>query len=250
MDIWNQCEGPKHIGPIKGTLCRLVESQQHIATLELVDTLEEQAILESLLETSKPPYPSSIEAYDYLLKTPFRYPPLKWGSRFGRTHEPSLCYGAKELHTVLAESAYYRLIFWHSMDGDKPSIKLNTEHTLFSVGYRTEQGICLQDSPFNQFRAHLKNPRDYRDCQALGSDMREAGVVVFEYESARDSRGGICVALFKPEGFSTKRPRDKQQWHCELTAEKVTFKKANSLELYQFGFDDFALEGALPYPAD
>src|SRR5690606_6678737 len=43
------CTGAKHIRPIKGTLRRLVESQEEVATLEYVDTLEEQAVLEEML---------------------------------------------------------------------------------------------------------------------------------------------------------------------------------------------------------
>lgn len=57
----------------------MVESQEQVATLQLVDTLEEQALLEELLESSKPPVPADAEPLHYLLKTPFRYPPLRWG---------------------------------------------------------------------------------------------------------------------------------------------------------------------------
>jgi hypothetical protein len=40
-------------------LYRLVENQEQVATLGYVDTLEEQAVLEELLETSKPDYPDT-----------------------------------------------------------------------------------------------------------------------------------------------------------------------------------------------
>jgi len=104
--IWQACRGPRHIGPVGGTLYRLVESQEQIATLSYVDTLEEQAVLESLIDTIKPPYPEGDAGYHYLLKTPFRYPPLPWGSRFGRTHEPDIFYGGCSIGPTLAESAY------------------------------------------------------------------------------------------------------------------------------------------------
>ena len=54
MDIWSRCQGERHIRPIEGVLFRLVESQEQVATIGYVDTLEEQAVLEELLETSKP----------------------------------------------------------------------------------------------------------------------------------------------------------------------------------------------------
>jgi hypothetical protein len=72
----------------------MVESQQQIATSSLVDDLAEQALLEELIERSKPPLRSGTERLHYLLATPFRYPPLRHGSRFGGRFEPSLLYGA------------------------------------------------------------------------------------------------------------------------------------------------------------
>ena len=113
--IWETCEGARHLQTISGTAWRLVESQEQIATLGYVDTLEEQAILEELLDSVKPPYPANTESLHYLLKTPFRYPPLRWGSRFGRVHEPGIFYAGCEANTTLAESAYYRFVFWYSI---------------------------------------------------------------------------------------------------------------------------------------
>ena len=57
MDIWQACAGVEQIIPLCGRLVRLVENQGQVATLQLVDTLEEQALLEQLLESSKPPLP-------------------------------------------------------------------------------------------------------------------------------------------------------------------------------------------------
>ena len=109
--------------------------------LSYVDTLEEQALLEELLDQAKPPYPEGCDRLHYLLKTPFRYPPLLWGSRFGRRHEPSIFYGGSSLDTTLAESAYYRYVFWFSMDGPPPKNTMVSQHTMFSVDYQTEQGV-------------------------------------------------------------------------------------------------------------
>ena len=54
-------------------LWRGVEAQHRVATMKLVDTLEEQAELERLLEDSKPPLPRGTASLHYLLMTPFRY---------------------------------------------------------------------------------------------------------------------------------------------------------------------------------
>ncbi|MDP1329436.1 hypothetical protein Q6280_28035, partial [Klebsiella pneumoniae] len=76
MDIWLECGGLERIKPIRGVLYRLVESQEQVATVGYVDSLEEQAVLEELLEGSKPAYPGDLQSQPlhYLLKTPFRYP--------------------------------------------------------------------------------------------------------------------------------------------------------------------------------
>ena len=111
--IWERCNGAAHIRPINGRAYRLVESQEQVATLGYVDSLDEQAVLEDLLEATKPANLPDAEPYHYLLKTPFRYPPLKWGSRYGRQHEAGIFYAGKSVATTLAESAYYRFVFWY-----------------------------------------------------------------------------------------------------------------------------------------
>ncbi|WP_049311070.1 RES family NAD+ phosphorylase, partial [Pseudomonas aeruginosa] len=179
-EIWRQCKGERHVRPLQGRLVRLVESQEQVATLQLVDTLEEQALLEELLESSKPPVPADAEPLHYLLKTPFRYPPLRWGSRFGRRHEPSLFYAALKLETAMAESAYYRCVLWSGMAVPPPSGRILSEHASFEAGWKVERGIRLQAPPFSDHEAALTDIADYRAPQELGSAMRSAGVQAFE----------------------------------------------------------------------
>lgn len=248
--IWANCNGVKHIAPLRGTLYRIVESQEQVATLGYVDTLEEQAILEDLLENVKPPYPANSASFHYLLKTPFRYPPLPWGSRFGRRHEPSLFYGGTSVQTTLAEAAYYRFVFWRSIDA--PAIKntLRSEHTLFDVGYQTQKGVTLQNPPFDQYLADLTHPTRYDACQTLGSNMRQAGVEAFEYPSARDPRKGFCVGLFSLKAFANKQPRHNHAWLCELDGQQASFKQAGEQVLHTFKLDDFLIDAAFPMPAN
>lgn len=247
--IWGACDGSHAVHPIQGTLHRQVESQQAIATLAYVDTLEEQATLEALLEDSKPAWPPDSSRYHYLLRSPFRYPPLPWGSRFGRGHEPSLLYGARSQTTTLAESAYYRFVFWHTMAAPAPAASIHSQHTLFTVRYKTTQGIQLQAPPFSDYTARLTHPSDYAATQALGSDMRAAGVQAFEYPSARDPAHGLCVALFSIQALADTRPRSTQAWLCETSAQQVTFKPMDRPEVITFPLTLFLYDGQLPLPA-
>ena len=247
--IWQDCNGSQHIGPLDGVLFRLVESQEQIATLSYVDTLEEQTLLEQLLEDVKPAYPEHRDDLHYLLKTPFRYPPLQWGSRFGQTHQPSIFYGGSSIETTLAESAYYRFLFWFSMDSVSIKNKIRSEHTLFSARYYTNKGIRLQSAPFDEYLTELADPSHYQACQAIGTAMRAAGVEAFEYRSARDPAGGTCTGLFTPDVFTHPKPLDMSQWLGEVSADKVAFKRLDSKEIISFDLDIFEVDGRLPLPA-
>ncbi|MEE9322547.1 MAG: RES family NAD+ phosphorylase [Granulosicoccus sp.] len=247
--IWQTRKGSQHTGFLQGELFRLVESQQQVATMSYVDTLEEQALLEEMLESIKPSFPEDSDTYHYLLKTPFRYPPLKWGSRFGRTHEPGIFYGGCGIEVALAESAYYRMVFWFSMDADSVKDKMRTEHTLFSVNYKTSSGIQLHVAPFDEYLAELAHPSSYQSSQLLGSSMREAAVDVFEYQSVRDPEKGTCVGLFTPNAFVQKKPREMSQWFCETSATDVSFKQVDAREVIRFPIDCFLVNNELPLPA-
>ena len=248
-NIWIQCEGAKYITALSGTLYRLVESQEQIATRQLVDTLEEQALLEDMLEAVKPAYPENTEKLHYLLKTPFRYPPLKWGSRFGRTFESSIFYGGCSVNVTLAESAYYRWVFWYSMDGQAVKNTMCSEHTLFSVGYQSDQGIRLQSTPFDVHFDLIADPIHYSHAQLLGTSMRNQGVEVFEYPSARSNDQEICVGLFSSKSFIHDHPLDKQQWFCDVSAEKVIFKSIEDSQIICFDLSQFLQHGVFPMPA-
>lgn len=249
MNIWNVCNGSQHVMPVAGTLHRLVESQEQIATLNYVDTLEEQAMLEDLLEQSKPPYPERARGYHYLLQTPFRYPPLQWGSRFGRVHEPSIFYGGLGLDPTLAESAYYRLVFWYSMPPHPTQASIDSAHTLVSARYRSARGIQLHQAPFSAYEAALTHPADYAPAQSLGSALREAGIDAFEYTSARDIKKGRCVGLFTPTALSQKKPSSLSPWLCETRADQVIFKPLSQNIVYRLPAEQFMIDGRLPRPA-
>ena len=87
--IWTQCAGDSRQRPLRLSAWRVVEAQHQVSTRKLVDTLEEQSLLEDLIDAAKPPDPTQGRLH-YLLSTPFRYPPLRHGSRFGTRHEPGL----------------------------------------------------------------------------------------------------------------------------------------------------------------
>lgn len=90
--MWTHLDLASEARAWSGDLWRMVESQSRVATLKLVDTLDEQAILEAELESSKPLIPAACADLDYLLATPFRYAPYPHGSRFRRARQSEGCY--------------------------------------------------------------------------------------------------------------------------------------------------------------
>ncbi len=246
-NLWQTCALENATRRIGGELYRLVESQEQVATMQLVDSLEAQSLLEEMLDAAKPPTPPGSEGLHYLLYSPFRYPPLKYGSRYGARHEPSLFYGSLTPTTVLAESAYYRFVFWHGMQTPPPA-PIRSEHTLFSARYATARGLQLQQGTCTEHRETLTSRNNYTATQALGSAMREAGIQAFEFPSARCPESGTNVALFTPAAFAARRPRQMQQWLGETTAENVTFAHAHN-RLHRYPIEMFMVDGALPWPA-
>jgi hypothetical protein len=211
-EVWAACEPRARAVAYTGEVLRLVESQEQVATQRLVANLAEQDLLESLIERSKPPRPPATDALDYLLATPFRYPPLRHGSRFGRRHEPALFYAACERTPLLAEAGYYRFVFWAGMAVPPPQ-PLRTQHTVFGARVRTRRCYRLDAPPFDEHRAVLASAVDYSATQALGTALRSAGAEAIVYPSARDPQGGLNLALYTPAAFAAPRPAVVSQSH-------------------------------------
>jgi hypothetical protein len=205
QSIWTQCAGPSELRRIALTPYRVVESQYVNSTRKLVDSDDEQAVLEALIERAKPPIPTGprFRGLHYLLYTSFRHPPLRYGSRFGIKAERGIWYGALEMRTALAEVAYYRLVF---LEGTAAQIEpITVELSSFRASVATSRGIDLTRAPFSAHERVISSKTSYQAAQALGADMRAAGVDAFVYRSARDRENGKCLGLFEP-CFSKKKP--------------------------------------------
>jgi hypothetical protein len=246
--IWTRCAGASEIRPLRLAPWRAVEAQHQVSTRKLVDSVEEQHLLEDLIDRAKPPDQTAGRVH-YLLATPFRYPPLRHGSRFGTRFERGLWYGAESPRTLFAEVAYYRLVFLEGTRADLGT--LTTQLTAFTVRARSTQGIDLVSRPFDAHRRVIASPTRYAAPQALGAAMRAAGVELFRYPSARDRDGGVNIAAFTPAVFGAAKPRGFETWHCTATRELVEFVKRDYFgrASYAFARDTFLVGGALPAPA-
>jgi hypothetical protein len=248
QSIWTQCAERFELARLAGAAWRAVESQHVTSTRKLVDSDDEQQVLEALIDTAKPPWPSGrrfIELH-YLLATPFRHPPLRYGSRFGMRRERGIFYCAEAQGTVLAEKAYYVLLF---LDGTMADITpLMRPLTLFQVRISTRKGADLTNEPFVSFVDEISSPTSYRASQPLGTAMRGAGIAAFRFQSARDPRKGANLGLFEPV-FTTKKPLHPEQWICTASRERVELQPGPAVMRSRVSFERRAFERNRVFPS-
>jgi hypothetical protein len=211
--------------------------------------MEEQALLEQLLDQVKPPYREGTQGMHYLLKTAFRYPPLKYGSRFGTRLMPSFFYACEAPQTALAETAYYRFVFLNDMQV-KYSKQIDSQHTLFSASVKTEKCLDLCAKKYSKVRQKITDPQHYSYCQAIGQwAINHQGVELIRCESARlRLRPARNVVISEPNVIRPKSPVLSQTWLCRTSSDKVSFSSRDAASLHSFVFEDFCVDGVLPGP--
>ncbi len=252
-NLWNDCVGQNHIVELQETAWRMIEAQHILATRKLVDSANEQEILEEMIESAKPQtFGKEFTGLHVLLYTPFRYPPLRYGSRFGTRTERSLWYGSLDFSTVLAEKAFYQFLFLRASLAQFGNV-LRT-FTAFSVQIKTFQGVNLHQEPFTAHANVISSPTHYTTSQSLGTAMRQHKVEAFCYKSARDPGKGTNVALFAPNAFLHKKPQPGsfQTWQSLSNEMSVEFIRTSALanEYKIFSLEAFLVDGNLLTPVN
>lgn len=204
-----------------GAIWRAVESQSRASTMRLVETLEDQEILEGLLDENKPPLPEGCDDLHYLLATPFRYAPYPDGSRFRRAGQPEGAFYASEaIRTALAELAFHRLLFYR--DSPDAALPRNpVEHTGFAVRCRSDRLIDLTAPPLDRDTDLWTAPHDYAACQDLADAARATDVEALRSRSVRDPEGGGNITLLSPAAFRDTAPYELQTWHVFVRPDRV-----------------------------
>ena len=184
---WTPAALSSEVQTLAGTCWRVVEAQHRVSTLKVVDTVEEQAVLEDLLQNTKPSLPRECGHLHYLLSTPFRYGAVyPTGSRFRRSGlTEGVFYAAEEPHTAVAEIVFYRLLFY-AESPNTPWPSNAAEYTAFSTAYATKKGIDLAKGKLQKDKALWMHLTDYAPCQALSDAARAAQIEVIRYMSVRD----------------------------------------------------------------
>ena len=234
-------------GPISSDAWRVVETQEIAATASITANAAEQSRLEELLEESKPPLAPDLERLSYLLFTPFRYPPLRYGSRFGSEFERGIFYGALELATAFAESAVYLWLFRAGPAALGPLEVIRDLRSSYRVPVASRRGLDIRAAAFDEQRAALTQRNDWQAPQGFGARAREADVQAIWYPSCRYR--GTNLAVIDPTALAADREQDVQAWNLQLDSERCWFGAATRGESYEFRYEDFAERGVIPHPA-
>ncbi len=229
----------------KNKVYRIVEAQSYIATRQLVDSDLEQEILEELIDNNKPPYPTLAKAdsFHYLLKTPFRYPPLNHGSRFGSAQESGIFYASLDQHTMLSEAAYYRFRFLLDSDAVlRPSV---VQYTAFSVLVENKANLNLSDKIWKKLKSKISDPASYEYSQTIGKKARDDNFDSILYYSARN-KDGLNLAVLNPDIFKENKIQDLNNIDAYIDYKNITFTKNGQTEKFIFSLEQFLLKGIFP----
>jgi hypothetical protein len=249
--IWTQSGSSSSRVRLELTAWRLVESQGVTSTRKLVDSDEEQRVLDALIDRAEPPVTTDLAGLHPLLAAPFRHPPRPGGSRFATRAERGVFYAARELPAFLTEVAYGRFVF---LAGTAAHLgPLLTQHTAFQVSLKSSWSVDLTRPPFAAHTRRISSRTEHTTAQQLGREMRDDGIQLVLYESARDPERRTAVAVFAPSAFASSRPLPHaQEWRCLADAE--------TCELRRIAVDlgptltvrraDLLVGGMLPEPRD
>lgn len=235
-------------GASEGTIWRIVENQEQAATRRITRSAQEQSRLEELLDGNKPAYLAGTEHLHWLLKTPFRYPPLRHGSRFGSPFEPGILYASRERATAMTESAVYLWLFRAAPIDTGPLARISDGRTALNFRISHSEIADLTSEAAQAYRGEISDPGSYQFSQNLGSALREQGATVIWFHSAR-ARQGVNAAILDPAAIETAGEPGQEHWQLQLDADTCWWGRADG-EAFEVSYNSVAdASGRIPHPA-
>ncbi|TXS95824.1 RES family NAD+ phosphorylase [Parahaliea maris] len=236
------------VGTASGHIWRIVEYQEEAATRNITRSAAEQDRLEQLLDAHKPSYPPATDHLHWILKAPFRYPPLRHGSRFGLATEMGILYGARERNTAMVESAVYLWLFQQGLQdlGPLEVIKDGRCALHFAVNHQRVADLTTPD--VREWWDRISDPADYHFSQQLGSSLRESGSGMIWFRSARWAQGVNCAVL-DPAAIAANTVPVQSQWSLRIDTTTCWWGRPGG-ERFEIQYSEVADQaGRIPHPA-
>ena len=235
-------------GRSRGSVWRIIESQEQAATRSITRSAHEQSRLEELLDGNKPAYRPGTEHLHWLLRSPFRYPPLRHGSRFGTTLQPGILYASRELRTAMTESAVYLWLFRSGPLTTGPLQRIEDGRTALHFDIAHASCSDLTRPAAQPYRAKVSDPASYHFSQPLGDALRAAGVTTIWFHSARDP-AGVNAAVMDPAALTDLGEPAQQHWQLQLDASTCWWGRPGS-DSFEISLDSVSdTDGKIPHPA-
>ncbi|WP_116364115.1 RES family NAD+ phosphorylase [Parahaliea mediterranea] len=231
-----------------GHIWRIVEYQEEAATRNITRSAAEQDRLEHLLDAHKPAYPPNTLHLHWILRAPFRYPPLRHGSRFGRYTEMGILYGARERETAMVESAVYLWLFQQGLSDLGPLEVITDGRSALHFAVSHPRSADLTSAVLEPWHSRISDPGDYHFSQQLGSAHREAGSGLLWFGSARWPAGVNCAVL-DPAAIAANTVPVQSQWNLRIDMTACWWGRPGG-ERFEVRYSDVAdTAGRIPHPA-
>ncbi|MCI4661476.1 MAG: RES family NAD+ phosphorylase [Neomegalonema sp.] len=227
--------------PYSETVWRIVEAQTVVSTTKLTQAPAEQALLEEILEESKPSVPPDCTHLHYLQFTPFRYGCYPKGSRFRQAGvTPGVFYAAEHLETAAAEFAFGHVLFY-AESPDTPVPKNGSPLTAFSSRIAASAAADLRTPPLDDHAALWNHKTDYTHTQALEAALRARGCDALITRSVRDPAARSNVAVLECSAFDEPAPIAERPMQILISENHVSILTLARTEASKVQFD-FDLE--------
>lgn len=218
---------PLPIAPMQGQLFRFATTDSHRAALSLTGNLEEAAMLKQLLaqpgthpginraaKAWRPRHP--LRHLSPLVRQALLSPVGPWASPFRGPGEPGLILGTAHLHTALTACAQRQSQFWNSMPAHPTLRLLHSAHTLYSLSYRTPNGLSLRAIELPPEQTHT-----------VARILRLNNVAALKYPPS-NPEDVTNIAILNIRALAHNEIQHSQQWVCEMSREGMQMKKVES----------------------
>ena len=248
-NIWTRCAGRSSLRALPAAPGASSSRSTSSPRASWSTPTRSSALLEELIEDVKPP-PGAPAGLHYLLFTPFRYPPLRHGSRFGTRAERGIWYGSRTRATAFAEKAYYLLLF---LEGTAAELTpLETDVSIFQAAYETRAGGGPHARRLRALpaRSSPRRPTTRRRKRWGGRCARTAW-------RPSSTRPPAIPSTAPTSACSCARPSRRAGPACRragaawsrATAVEVTKEDVFRSASFAFKRRDFEVDGRLPAPA-
>ncbi|MBV1774575.1 RES family NAD+ phosphorylase [Burkholderiaceae bacterium DAT-1] len=231
MIIWIRCVVAFNLHLTRHRLWRVCEGQTKNYVAPLVETVDELDVLESILESSKPPYCAE-DPRHFLLSTPFRYAErTPGGSRFIAHGATGAMYAGEVPEVCFREAGHWAYHRFVRQSEGLSSQTFSLRRTLFSFDV-SGAAIDLFAPPFDVDAAAWLSPDNYVPCQRMGSAARQAGIDLIRYRSVRDPDHRAAMVVLADRPIVSNAPASQEDFDLFIGKSQVAWRGLQSRDQY------------------